>query len=1016
MRLLITHPDTIGDLVLRQPMLAALAEAGHELMLLVRHSVEPLARQIVPGARVLTYPAEPYAIGPGESWEAFEPLFATVREFAPAAIVVAPFRWTLAEEQLSLRLPEVPCIGMSGNLYQGDPYAGAAPVSTMRLDQVAQVNENDLEVDKNAALTSVVLGHRVRLADPQLIPPPDALETARGLLAEAGMQSDEFWTACVGGTAHVAIKTWPAERWGAALSHWVEKYDRKFVFIGLPEESAVVANVLAAMGSAADHTIDLTPRNISLAVLQGLIALSRGYVGHDTGPMHIAAALNKPTLAVFGGGTWLRFLPAVTPSVAITVGVPCAGCGWVCPFDDSYCIKSVPIENVTQAIDDLEAGRVADRQSRVIEPPPALMARMTRQSVQAAEARLREAVEARKQLQSAQSQLAKSAAMADQYEPTPGTPAPVAAEAVTGAPTTKNTIAEVIAPLADRLALLEADIKRLQSQATFLQSATAAPAALMPRRPLRQLAVDLVVGKPYAAPRFSHPLPPVSIIVPAGDNLAALQAAIVSATEQDYHNLEVVIVDDLRHPEITAFLQTAGPRTRMLECKDATLIECICHGFESSYGLVLSFLRPGVTLAPGAIARVGELFRRRRYIKAAYFEAIACDATGPHPIGPDRRIDTLDFLTDEPIAYESLFFRREAYQMVGGLNASHGQTADWDLAIRLARMFGLARGIGTAAVRFGVHGDVHRPQALRDNRDEFLHNFGSAGRIRCGAIHRINGILNRVTRRKGPPRACIAEITPNAATAPPTVLAVPICPITRRPADRLLANVAGNKGPARIWYSSGGAAALYDPVSDVSAAGRIAESACVIEGLSLVGHSRAARGVIDLSCGDGAVLAAFGATVAGKSPGPLLGLEADPTLAAQARARGLEIIESPALDAPLVVADGQTFDLVVIGFELQRSVDPVVLLRRAKHLLSAGGQILITADNLDSYPLDGCGFDWSIWNTQGKRMTPGRRALNNLATAAGLHVRKLKTQTNRRKGGRTESGASGRIIHVLLSE
>ena len=45
--------------------------------------------------------------------------------------------------------------------------------------------------------------------------------------------------------------------------------------------------------------------------------------------MHAAAALGKPLLAVFGGGTWPRFLPAVEPSVTVTVGVSCEP--WLAP-------------------------------------------------------------------------------------------------------------------------------------------------------------------------------------------------------------------------------------------------------------------------------------------------------------------------------------------------------------------------------------------------------------------------------------------------------------------------------------------------------------------------------------------------------------------------------------------------------------------------------------------------------------------------------------------------------------
>src|SRR5688572_17574722 len=125
MRILIANPDTIGDLVLRQPLIAALTEAGHELMLLVRPSVAPLARQIAPAAQVVEYPAEPYALTPEGPWEPYEPFLQAAAQFGPSVLIIAPFRWTLAEEKLAERLPSVARIGQSGNLYRGDPYSGA---------------------------------------------------------------------------------------------------------------------------------------------------------------------------------------------------------------------------------------------------------------------------------------------------------------------------------------------------------------------------------------------------------------------------------------------------------------------------------------------------------------------------------------------------------------------------------------------------------------------------------------------------------------------------------------------------------------------------------------------------------------------------------------------------------------------------------------------------------------------------------------------------------------------------
>src|SRR5687767_1676259 len=148
MRILASNPDTLGDLVLRQPMYRALEAAGHELLLVVRRGVEPLARYVAPSARTLVLPAEVYAGDGDDYWAQFDETFAAARDFRSDALLVAPYRWTLFEEKLSDALPEsVKRIGMSGHLHPGDPHAGASPVSRLRLDVVARVSEDQPEVE-----------------------------------------------------------------------------------------------------------------------------------------------------------------------------------------------------------------------------------------------------------------------------------------------------------------------------------------------------------------------------------------------------------------------------------------------------------------------------------------------------------------------------------------------------------------------------------------------------------------------------------------------------------------------------------------------------------------------------------------------------------------------------------------------------------------------------------------------------------------------------------------------------
>ena len=612
MRILASNPDTLGDLILREPLYRALTAAGHELMLVVRRSVLPLAAYVAPGAGTVVLPYEPYAQDLERHWDEFQALFEAAREFRPDVLLVAPYRWTQFDEKLAAELPAgVRKVGMSGHLYGGDPHAGAAPVSRLTFDAVAEVCADQPEVEKNAALGAALLGAPPRPVEPRLAAGEAELSAARDTLGRLGLEPGGYWVACVGGTAHVALKTWHAHSWGRVLGEWAKRHGRRFLFVGLPEEEPAAREVLGEMGrvigsdeEAARHAAVWMDPGGTLPELLALTQLSAGYVGHDTGPMHAAAAVGKPVLAVFGGGTWPRFRPAVEPSVALLVGVPCVGCGWVCTFEQPYCIKSVPADEVLRAADDLEGGRVVGREARVLEPDEELKRRMIREGAALARAQLREKAELSKQLETSYRQreadvAALHAARANdaaEAEALRGRldqvhdEAKRAAEAFAAHDAARREEAEALrrelearaaesarnaATLADRSAELERLREGVRGVVSGLATApgeNAAPAGVAGgddvaglraavgrlvarvreleqggrgwRRSLRQVLTDLAVGSRQYRRRPALPLPKVTVVTPVpGDaDAAAVRATVQSVLAQDYHDLEYVVV------------------------------------------------------------------------------------------------------------------------------------------------------------------------------------------------------------------------------------------------------------------------------------------------------------------------------------------------------------------------------------------------------------------------------------------------------------------------------------------
>ncbi|MCH7961175.1 MAG: hypothetical protein IIC49_02450 [Planctomycetes bacterium] len=416
MRILLSNPDAIGDFVLRQPMLQSLAGAGHTLMLVVRPHVEPIARLVCPKAQIVICTPDPFAetFDIDESDQARSPtdatfanpsadLLAAVTAFDPDLFVCASYAWTPLEEWLvdSLRSAPVTRAGpsparvrtmgvaaMSGSL-KHDPTHGPGREPTLEPDILVRVDKETPELTKNERLASALLGRSLRLGDPKLVADESALRCADAQLSRLALDPGEFFIACVASPPGDELRNLEADSWGEILSRWADAHGRRFLLVGTDAEQAGLEDVLAAMGEARSMASVWTGSSPeSIATLVGLTSRSAGYAGRDTGPMHIAAALGKPVVAVFGGGTWPRFMPAIDQSVAITIGVPCAGCDWRCHLPEAYCIRRVPLGRVLAAADAIESGRVSSRQIVTLEPDRALLSTIARQGGESARERL----------------------------------------------------------------------------------------------------------------------------------------------------------------------------------------------------------------------------------------------------------------------------------------------------------------------------------------------------------------------------------------------------------------------------------------------------------------------------------------------------------------------------------------------------------------------------------------------------------------------------------------------------
>lgn len=151
----------------------------------------------------------------------------------------------------------------------------------------------------------------------------------------------------------VQAKDWGRENWRGLLDRLAQTYrGHALALCGAPEEADAsdfaAAGWQARSGAAAINLCGrLTPRE-SAAVF----ARARVFLGHDSGPMHLAAAVQTPCVAIFAARNIPRvWFPYGREHRVLYHHVECAGCELeTCIVQRKKCLTSISVDEVLAEI------------------------------------------------------------------------------------------------------------------------------------------------------------------------------------------------------------------------------------------------------------------------------------------------------------------------------------------------------------------------------------------------------------------------------------------------------------------------------------------------------------------------------------------------------------------------------------------------------------------------------------------------------------------------------------------
>ncbi|MFH1058311.1 MAG: glycosyltransferase family 9 protein [Pseudomonadota bacterium] len=173
------------------------------------------------------------------------------------------------------------------------------------------------------------------------------LEQAENWLVSRGMPTDRPRVGMVLGASHV-FKRWPAERFGRVAAG-LRRQGAEVLLIGGKHELYLAELANRAAGGDLKDGHELGMRQLS-AVLARLDLL----VTNDTGPLHLAQAVNTPVLGLFGPTDPITIGPRGDMHRFIKVPVTCDPClTKTCP--DGRCLLAMEEEQVLGAVEQMLA-------------------------------------------------------------------------------------------------------------------------------------------------------------------------------------------------------------------------------------------------------------------------------------------------------------------------------------------------------------------------------------------------------------------------------------------------------------------------------------------------------------------------------------------------------------------------------------------------------------------------------------------------------------------------------------
>jgi ADP-heptose:LPS heptosyltransferase len=149
-------------------------------------------------------------------------------------------------------------------------------------------------------------------------------------------------------------RRWPGNRFAQLVKTLAGDDESIFCFIGNEEESEYVEDVISQT-SCAGRCMNISGK-LTIPELAALLQRSELLISNDSGPLHLAAALGIPTVALYGPESPGFYGTVNAVSTIIYKNISCSPCMNIysakqfrCPFN-ARCMTEISVEEVLESV------------------------------------------------------------------------------------------------------------------------------------------------------------------------------------------------------------------------------------------------------------------------------------------------------------------------------------------------------------------------------------------------------------------------------------------------------------------------------------------------------------------------------------------------------------------------------------------------------------------------------------------------------------------------------------------